>query len=155
MEINNRYDESDVNAAKSSKGRDNYLYTIKTYPQHNCPPRENLPRHVPRSRPVQTYREVDKPTGRQSTETRTEQSTTSTKILPKPHRERTTMMSTGWSQMWTLDNKFGVMRNLPVNSTYRWHPTERDITWITPWWLGRAPVHMKLVGIAIVEKLRH
>jgi hypothetical protein len=33
MAIDNRYEEEDVDGATSSKGGDNYLYTIKSYQQ--------------------------------------------------------------------------------------------------------------------------
>jgi len=99
MAIDNRHDEEDVDGAMSSKGGDNHLYTTNSYQQLQSPPGGNLPRDVPWSQPVKSYRQVDKPTSRQSTETRTDKSTISTKILLKPRVESAIMKSTGVTEV--------------------------------------------------------
>jgi len=67
-----------------------------------------------------SYRQVDKPTGRQSTETRIEKSTEkSANILLKPPVKSAPMKSTGWPPQWTSNDDYRVKQNLRVNATYQ------------------------------------
>jgi len=118
MAIDNRHDEEDVDGAASSKGGNNHLYTIKSYPQLNSPPGGNRRSHLPRTRPVQSYRQVYKPTGRQSTETHTEksteQSTYMTMVLRKKPIESAVIKAAGWSPKRTSNDK-----SIPSTDDYR------------------------------------
>jgi hypothetical protein len=92
MAIDNRYDEEDIDGAMSvQKGEITTLTQSNPTNNSKAHPRDNQSRGVPRIPHAMSYRQVDKLTGKQSTETRTEKSTYSTKILLKPHIESETM----------------------------------------------------------------
>ena len=135
-----------------SEGGDNHLYTIKFYQQLQSPRGGNLPRHVPCSRPVKSYRQVDMPTGRQSTKTRTEESTKKsteklTNILQKSPMKSAPMKSTRWSPKRTLNDDYR------VNVNYQWLPSPSDILRGTARRPKRAQACSNSVGITILKKL--
>jgi hypothetical protein len=85
--------------------------------KYTSPPGGSLLRHAPSCLCNKVLPTSRKPIGRQSTETRTEKSTKSTKILLKLPIKSATMKSTGWSPKRTSNHDYLVKQHLRVNAT--------------------------------------
>jgi len=123
-----------------------------SYRQAKSPPGGSLLRHTEKSTKRSTEKSTSqvlptsqKPTGMQSTETRTLKSTKPITIQLKPPFESTTMKSTGWSPKRTLNNE-----SIPRTNDYRLQEILYRACGSTARRLKRVQAHLNLVSITIL-----